>query len=156
MLMDERYQKILKYYQKEYGNDKPSDITEQEPVLAFYNKKLSPSITLEFYLSRLTRYGNLTPNMLLMIIILMNRFKVKYDINKYNFFRVVLIATFIVMKLADDEIPGVKYMAHLGGVSNRCDEIIALELMFLEVIEWELSMTVDEVKAMALEILESN
>ena len=132
---------LVDYARYHYDNAEPEDLSTESKVMPFYNKNINPDITFDFYMRRIVKYSDITPNIMLMCFLLLKRFNRKYSINSRNFYRLFLIANFVVMKLVDDFHHGVEFIATLGGLQKNKSEIVHLELLFLKSIDWDLSIT---------------
>jgi len=116
-------------------------------VAPFYSE-IIPSILIKEYIIRIVQYAHASSSMLIVSMILLQRFcNIKdYIINVYAVHRLFLVSFLISVKLYEDSFKNNAYYAHIGGIPLK--EINDLELCFLGAINFDLCITTEEYEKM--------
>jgi hypothetical protein len=103
----------------------------------FLSKKI-PSISIQNFLERLTKYSKIESNTLILILIYIDRFcdANKIRLNYFNIHKLILASMLVSIKYNEDDYFSNKFYAKVGGVSKN--EIDTLEYAFLILIDFKL------------------
>ena len=106
--------------------------------MKFFLSKKIPSISIQNFLERLTKYSKMENNTLILILIYIDRF---CDINKvrlnyFNIHKLIIASMLIAIKYNEDDYYNNTFYAKIGGVKKS--EIDVLEYQFLILIDFKL------------------
>ena len=106
-------------------------------IKPFISKKI-PSTSIFDYIERLSKYSKISEEILILVLINIDRICRKHRINlNYYIIHKLILASFIsTIKLYEDHYYSITYYAKIGGVSKK--EIIKLEYEFLNLIDFKL------------------
>jgi hypothetical protein len=98
--------------------------------IRYFMLKKVPSISVQDYLYRLTKYSKICESTLVMILIYIDRMCHKYNfkITYYNIYKLMLAAMVLAIKYNEDEFYDNKYYAEIAGITPS--ELINIEYMF--------------------------
>ncbi|TPP51830.1 Cyclin family protein [Leishmania donovani] len=107
-----------------------------------------PPMTVTMYVQRLVRYCACSGEALLCSFLLLLKyvFHSGHPVTIYNAHRLLITSIVLGIKLRDDVYYSNVYYGRIGGISGR--EMNKLELLFLEKLEWETQVHVDEYMAL--------
>ncbi|CBZ23428.1 putative CYC2-like cyclin [Leishmania mexicana MHOM/GT/2001/U1103] len=107
-----------------------------------------PPMTVIMYVQRLVRYCACSGEALLCSFLLLLKyvFHSGHPVTIYNAHRLLITSIVLGIKLRDDVYYSNVYYGRIGGISGR--EMNKLELLFLEKLEWETQVHVDEYVAL--------
>lgn len=112
----------------------------KKKVLTRYHSRTPPAISIETYLSRLTKFNNFTQTTLLTTIyyidLLSHNFQPYFTLNSWTVHRFLLVATMLAQKSLEDFFYTNDHYAKVGGVALT--ELNCLELDFLNRVDWKL------------------
>ena len=111
--------------------------------IKYFMLKKVPSISIQDYLFRLTKYSKICESTLVMILIYIDRMCHKYDfkITYYNIYKLMLAAMVLAIKYNEDEFYTSDFYGKLGGISKI--EMNYLEYEFACMIDFRLFITED-------------
>ena len=113
--------------------------TEEKLLLIkpFISKKI-PLISINDYIERLSKYGHVSEEIFILVLIYIDRlYKIhKINLNYNNIHKLILAAFIVTNKFYEDEYYSLNYYAKLGGISKN--EIINLEYEFLNLLDFRL------------------
>ena len=127
-------------------NNKPEinnkNILLNKKIKKFMLKKI-PSISINDYLIRLSKYSKLCESTLIFILIYIDRLchEHNFKINNYNIYKLLLASMVIAIKFNEDDYYYSEYYAQLGGISKL--EMNTLEYEFLTMINFNLYIKED-------------
>jgi Fe-S cluster assembly ATPase SufC len=106
--------------------------------MKFFLSKKIPSISIQNFLERLTKYSKMENNTLILILIYIDRF---CDINKvrlnyFNIHKLIIASLIVSIKYNEDYYYSNKIYAKICGISR--EEINKLEIEFLKLLEFNL------------------
>lgn len=108
-------------------------------LLTRYHSRVPPSISVRTYLTRLTKFNNLSPITLLTTIyyidLLSHHYQPYFTLNSWTVHRFLLVSTMISQKLMEDFFFTNDHYAKVGGVA--ISELNCLEVDFLYRVEWK-------------------
>lgn len=106
-------------------------------IKPFISKKI-PSISINDYIERLFKYGKVSEEIFIFVLIYIDKVCGNHKINlNYNNIHKLIFASFIVsIKFNEDNYYSTNFYSKLGGVSKK--EIIILEYEFLNLIDFKL------------------
>lgn len=122
--------------------DADSDLSaeEKKKLLTRYHSRTPPAISIETYISRLTKFNNFTQATLLTTIyyidLLSHNFQPYFTLNSWTVHRFLLVATMLAQKSLEDFFYTNDHYAKVGGVALT--ELNCLELDFLNRVDWKL------------------
>ncbi|CAK9439977.1 uncharacterized protein LODBEIA_P40770 [Lodderomyces beijingensis] len=115
--------------------------TAQQPtnnLLTRYHSRTPPAISTFTYLTRLTKFNNFNPTILLTTIyyidLLSHQYQPFFTLNSWTVHRFLLVATMIAQKSLEDFFYTNDHYAKVGGVA--LSELNCLELDFLSRVDW--------------------
>eukprot|EP00759_Apiculatamorpha_spiralis_P013296 PhF_6_TR19988/c0_g1_i2/m.29164 len=99
---------------------------------------LKPSLSIDDYLARFQRYGKSSPQVYVLLVILLDRWveHTGQNISRTNVFRLVLAAYVVAIKMHDDVFYSDRFYSKIGGVQPR--DLVQLEASFLRDIRFNL------------------
>ena len=111
--------------------------------IKYFMLKKVPSISIQDYLFRLTKYSKICESTLVMILIYIDRICHKYDfkITYYNIYKLMLAAMVLAIKYNEDEFYTSDFYGKLGGISKI--EMNNLEYEFACMVNFRLFITED-------------
>lgn len=113
---------------------------DRKKVLTRYHSRTPPGISVETYLSRLTKFNNFTQTTLLTTIyyidLLSHNFQPYFTLNSWTVHRFLLVATMMAQKSLEDFFYTNEHYSKVGGVA--LSELNCLELDFLHRVDWKL------------------
>lgn len=113
------------------------------------------TIRADIYVKRIMRYGGCSPSTLVLGLLYVERLKRKLLhvwITKQNIQRLFLVAVMEAVKHWEDFYYSNEHWAKIGGLTLK--ELNALEVEFLNLMNWELYVPADEYEALSASILE--
>ena len=118
------------------------NILSNKKIKLFMLKKI-PSISINDYLLRLSKYSKLDKSTIIFILIYIDRICHKYNfkINNYNIYKLILAAMVIAIKFNEDEYYTSSFYSKLGGISII--EMNQLEYEFATMINFNLFIKED-------------
>ena len=124
---------------KEINNQ---NILSNKKIKLFMLRKI-PSISINDYLLRLSKYSKLDESTVVFILIYIDRLCHNYNlkINNYNIFKLILAAMVVAIKFNEDEYYTSDFYAKLGGISKL--EMNLLEYEFVTMINFNLFIKED-------------
>ncbi|GEQ72007.1 hypothetical protein JCM33374_g5693 [Metschnikowia sp. JCM 33374] len=112
---------------------------QKNKLLTRYHSRTPPAISIHTYISRLTKFNNLTPATLLTTIyyidLLSHNFQPYFTLNSWTVHRFLLVATMLAQKSLEDFFFTNDHYARVGGVALT--ELNFLELDFLNRVDWK-------------------
>ena len=116
-----------------------SDKDKEEKIIlkAFITKK-RPHISIYDFLKRLYKYSNATEEILILVLIYIDRLSRnrKIRLNYLNIYKLILASFLVAIKFNSDDYYSLGFYAKLGGVSQK--EIEALEYQFITLLDFKL------------------
>lgn len=113
---------------------------QKKKLLTRYHSRTPPAISIETYLSRLTKFNNFTQTTMLTTIyyidLLSHNFQPYFTLNSWTVHRFLLVATMLAQKSLEDFFYTNDHYAKVGGVALT--ELNCLELDFLNRVNWKL------------------
>lgn len=111
--------------------------SKSELIKQFIAKK-KPKISINDYIDRLIRYSKTNSEIIIIILIYLDRICTKHNINLnyYNIHKLILAAFIVAIKNYEDNHYSIDYYAKLGGISKK--EAIKLEYEFMILIDFNL------------------
>lgn len=120
--------------------DAPMSPEQKKKLLTRYHSRTPPAISIETYLSRLTKFNNFTQATLLTTIyyidLLSHNYQPYFTLNSWTVHRFLLVATLVAQKSLEDFFYTNDHYAKVGGVALT--ELNCLELDFLNRVDWKL------------------
>lgn len=120
--------------------DSDLSVEQKKKLLTRYHSRTPPAISIETYLSRLTKFNNFTQTTLLTTIyyidLLSHNFQPYFTLNSWTVHRFLLVATMLAQKSLEDFFYTNDHYAKVGGVALT--ELNCLELDFLNRVNWKL------------------
>jgi len=116
--------------------------TSTQSLSAFDATRL-PAVSVGDYMRRLERYLSCSEQCFVVSLVLMERVFERnsaFAITDFNVHRFLLVATITAAKFQDDDFYSNAYYSKVGGVCP--DELLTLEVSFLEMIGWRCHVTV--------------
>ena len=130
------------------------DLPVPEVLPSFYAQSI-PSISIEAYLARITKYApQCSGDVQIISAIYLDRILQKHQslvLSYHNIHRFVMIANLIALKFYSDIYYSNAYFAKVGGVT--CAEINQLEVQFLSALNFDLTVEMDQFTSYKSEIL---
>ena len=119
------------------------DIIQKQSKMVFSANSV-PSISIIEYLKRIQTYANLEKNTLISCLIFIDRFceLSKTTLTYYNIHRILFVSILISIKYNEDRYYENVYYAKIAGIS--CKELKTIEYDFLDIIDFDLFISVDE------------
>lgn len=115
-------------------------LDEKKKLLTRYHSRTPPAISIETYISRLTKFNNFTQTTLLTTIyyidLLSHNYQPYFTLNSWTVHRFLLVATMLAQKSLEDFFYTNDHYAKVGGVALT--ELNCLELDFLNRVDWKL------------------
>jgi len=120
--------------------------SESDPFSAPGNEL--PSLSAHDFMVRLCKYAHSSPQVFVVAIVFLQRYvdRTGTVLTSRNFHRVLLTAFVVAAKLRDDVYYTNSYYASIAGLDSQV--INALEIKMLKALDWEVSVTTEEFKAM--------
>ena len=124
---------------KEINNE---NILSNKKIQLFMLRKI-PSISLNDYLLRLSKYSKLNESTIVFILIYIDRLCLNYNIkiNHYNIYKLILAAMVVAIKFNEDDFYTSDFYGKLGGISKL--EMNLLEYEFAIMINFNLFIKED-------------
>ena len=122
-----------------------ADICEQSDknkddkvILKIFITKKRPSISIYDFLKRLYKYSNASEEILILVLIYIDRLarNRKIGLNYFNIYKLILASFIVSIKFSSDEYYSLGFYAKLGGVSQK--EIESLEYQFVSLLDFKL------------------
>ena len=106
-------------------------------VKSFMTKK-RPNISIYDFLTRLYKYSKVSENILILVLIYIDRLchNRKICLNYFNIHKLILASFVTAIKFVSDEFYSLEFYSKLGGISQK--EIILLEYEFIALLDFKL------------------
>ena len=106
-------------------------------VKSFTTKK-RPSISIYDFLKRLYKYSKVSENILILVLIYIDRLcrNRKICLNYFNIHKLIIASFVTAIKFNSDEYYSLEFYAKLGGISQK--EIVSLEYEFIALLDFNL------------------
>lgn len=106
-------------------------------IKSFITKK-RPDISIYDFLKRLYKYSKVSENVLILVLIYIDRLKSnrKIGLNYFNIYKLILASFVTAIKFNSDEYYPLEYYAKSGGISQR--EMATLEYEFISLLDFKL------------------
>ena len=106
-------------------------------VKSFMTKK-RPNISIYDFLTRLYKYSKVSENILILVLIYIDRLchNRKICLNYFNIHKLILASFVTAIKFVSDEFYSLEFYSKLGGISQK--EIILLEYEFIVLLDFKL------------------
>ena len=106
-------------------------------VKSFMTKK-RPNISIYDFLKRLYKYSKVSENILILVLIYIDRLchNRKICLNYFNIHKLILASFVTAIKFVSDEFYSLEFYSKLGGISQK--EIILLEYEFIALLDFKL------------------
>jgi len=110
-----------------------------------FDVKTPPDITISHYLKRIVKYTPCTKECYFVALVFLDRIieNNRFVVNSLNVHRILITSIMIAAKLLDDDHFGNLYFSKVGGLEVK--ELNALEVKFLELLHYNLSVSDDVV-----------
>eukprot|EP01028_Stygiella_incarcerata_P007587 TRINITY_DN314_c0_g9_i1.p1 TRINITY_DN314_c0_g9~~TRINITY_DN314_c0_g9_i1.p1 ORF type:complete len:201 (-),score=38.71 TRINITY_DN314_c0_g9_i1:382-984(-) len=122
-------------------------------VTVFHALK-APEIQIQSYLERIVRYGQCSPECVVLALIYLDRIVQRNEgffLSSLNIHRLLITSIMVAAKFFDDRYYNNSYYARIGGVS--AEEMNALELEFLTLTNFSLHVSPDTFSKYRMELL---
>ncbi|KAK8928771.1 Cyclin-P3-1 [Platanthera zijinensis] len=118
----------------------------KEEVFTVFDGLRAPNISIQSYIERIFKYSNCSPSCFVLAYIYMDRFlqRPNAHLTSLNVHRLLIVATAVAAKFADDAFFNNAYYARIGGITTA--EMNKLELNFLFSLDFRLQVTVEAFK----------
>lgn len=117
-----------------------AEVDHSKKLLTRYHSRTPPAISIHTYITRLAKFNNLTPAILLTTIyyidLLSHNFQPYFTLNSWTVHRFLLVGTMLAQKSMEDFFFTNDHYARVGGVALT--ELNFLELDFLYRVDWKL------------------
>ena len=106
-------------------------------IKSFITKK-RPDISIYDFLKRLYKYSKVSENVLILVLIYIDRLKSnrKIGLNYFNIYKLILASFVTAIKFNSDEYYSLGFYAELGGISQK--EMTTLEYEFISLLDFKL------------------
>ena len=133
-----RKTKIIASLIKDICEEGKTNVEEKICLIKSFISKKIPSISINDYIERLLKYGHVSEEIFILVLIYIDRLyrNHKINLNYYNIHKLILASFIVTIKFHEDECYSLNYYAKLGGISKK--EIIKLEYDFLNLLDFRL------------------
>ncbi len=111
---------------------------EKSKLITIFMTKKRPNITIFEFLKRLYKYSGVKEEILILVLIYIDRLcgNRKICLNYFNIYKLILASFITSIKMNSDEIYTLEFFSKLGGISKK--DIASLEYQFISLLDFKL------------------